>query len=247
MRVTIITACYNSAATIRDTLECIATQTYPDIEHLIVDGQSTDTTLEIVREFPHVRQVICEPDQGLYDAMNKGIRVASGEVIGILNSDDQYTHVRVLEKVMAKFKDPGTDAVYGDLQFTRASNPDHVVRTWRSGTYTHKSFYQGWMPPHPTFFVRKRVYDQWGCFNTELKMAADYEIMLRFLLKHRIPATYIPEVLVKMRIGGVSTSGWRQRLRANREDRMAWRLNGIRPYPWTLWMKPIRKLTQFLG
>lgn len=246
MRISIITATYNSAATVGDTLSSIASQDYPDIEHLIVDGLSKDNTLDIVQQFPHVSSVVAEKDKGIYDAMNKGIARAGGEVIGILNSDDLYTHAGVISKVMKAFEDPEVDAVYGDLQYVDQHQITKVVRTWRSGTFTPDSFYQGWMPPHPAFFVRRRLYEKFGHFRLDLKTAADYEIMLRFLLREKARAAYVPEILVLMRTGGASNASLKQRLRANREDARAWQVNGLQPRPWTLIMKPLRKIGQYI-
>lgn len=246
MRISIITVSYNSAATIRDTLQCIANQDYPDIEHIIVDGQSRDNTLEIAKEFPHVAKVICEKDNGLYDAMNKGIKVSTGDIIGILNSDDIYADNSVLSNVIRLFKMADTDTIYGDLQYVKADNLNKVVRTWHSGKFKRNNFYYGWMPPHPTFFVRKEVYNKAGLFTSALRSAADYEIMLRILVKHNCSTAYLPEVLVKMRAGGVSNASLRHRLNANKEDRQAWKLNELNPYFFTLYFKPLRKIFQFL-
>jgi glycosyltransferase involved in cell wall biosynthesis len=246
MKITIITATYNSAATVRDTLSSIAGQQYNDIEHIIVDGLSKDGTLAIVNEFPHVARVISEKDNGIYDAMNKGIQLATGEVIGILNSDDFYNDQAVLEKVMSVFNDPAVDTVYADLQYVRQDNTQIVTRTWKAGSFQKRDFYYGWMPPHPTFFVRRRVYEKAGVFNIALRSAADYEFMLRVLVKHNINARYIPEVLVKMRSGGMSNASWKNRLKANKEDLMAWKLNELKPYFFTTWLKPARKIFQFI-
>lgn len=246
MTLSIITPTFNSAATLRDTLQSVASQTYTDIEHIIVDGLSRDNTLEIVRSFPHVRKLVSEKDKGIFDGMNKGLSLATGEVVGILNSDDLYQHSQVIEKVMDRFSDPAVDVVYGDLLYVDASDLNRVVRYWKAGNYSRKSFYNGWMPPHPTFFVRRKYYEQFGNFHIELRSAADYELMLRFLLRHQLRPSYIPEVLVKMRMGGNSNASLRGRLKANAEDRASWTMNGLKPYPWTLWLKPLRKLPQFV-
>lgn len=245
MKISIITATYNSAATVRDTLACIAAQEYPFIEHIIVDGISTDNTLEIVKEFAHVAKVVSEKDKGIYDAMNKGVQLAGGEVIGILNSDDFYTGPSVLEKVAAAFEDPAVEAVYGDLQYVKADNVQIVTRTWKSGHFQKNNMYYGWMPPHPTFFVRRHIYEKCGLFNINLRSAADYELMLRVLLKYDARVRYIPEVLVKMRAGGMSNASLKNRLKANREDAIAWKLNDLKPYFFTTWLKPLRKVLQF--
>lgn len=246
MKISIITATYNSAETVRDTLISVASQQDVSVEHIIVDGLSRDNTLDIVSAFPHVARVISEKDKGIYDAMNKGIEVASGDVVGILNSDDFYDNPTVLAKVMKLFEDSSVDVVYGDLQYVKKNDVYVVTRHWRSGQYKQKYFYYGWMPPHPTFFVRRRIYDEVGIFNTDLRSAADYEMMLRILVRHNAKAGYIPQVLVKMRTGGMSNSTLKNRLRANREDRRAWELNNLKPFFFTIWLKPIRKIFQFI-
>jgi glycosyltransferase involved in cell wall biosynthesis len=245
-RVSIITTTYNSASTIADTLRTVAEQDYPQIEHIIVDGVSKDESLDIVARFPHVTKVISEKDEGIYDAMNKGIRAASGEIIGILNSDDMYANAAVISKVVKAFEDPAVQACYADIQYVDAMDTNRITRVWKAGSYTPQSFYWGWMPPHPGFFVRKSVYEQVGFYETKFRSAADYEMMLRILLKHRLPAAYIPEVIVKMRTGGVSNASLKNRIRANRDDREAWRLIGLKPYFFTLYLKPLRKISQFL-
>lgn len=244
--ISIITATYNAAKTIRDCLECLKEQTTA-VEHILIDGVSEDTTLDIANEYNnHLTHIISEPDQGIYDAMNKGLEIATGEIIGILNADDFYPANDTLAKVTQAFDDPTIDACYGDLLYVDGANSYKIVRNWRSGSFSPGKFYWGWMPPHPTFFVRRSVYEKYGLFNTELGSAADYEIMLRFLVKFGIQATYIPEVLVKMRTGGVSNASVQNRLAANIMDRKAWEVNGLKPYPWTLWMKPLRKIGQWI-
>lgn len=243
---TIITATYNSAATIADCLTSVASQTV-GVEHLVVDGASSDGTMETIRSFGSPVDAVSEPDGGIYDAMNKGIARAGGEVVGILNSDDYYASETVLARVGEAFRDPAMDACYGDLVYVDFQDPSRVVRYWKAGPYDVGKFHWGWMPPHPAFFVRRSVYERFGSFNLGLGSAADYEIMLRFLLKHRLKTAYIPGVLVKMRTGGVSNASWRNRLAANRKDRQAWKVNGLRPYPWTLWAKPVRKLGQWVA
>ena len=246
MKISIITASYNSSATIGDTLQSVAMQNYDNVEHIIVDGASSDNTLEIVGYFPHVSKVISEKDKGIYDAMNKGVAQATGDVVGILNSDDVYTDRFVLSKVMNEFAKKNVDAVYADLQYVKYNDLEKVTRTWHSGNFSKRKFYYGWMPPHPTFFVRREVYKKAGNFNCALRSAADYEFMLRVLLKNDFKVSYIPEVLVKMRTGGMSNATLRHRLRANREDREAWRINNITPYFFTIPFKPLRKVLQFI-
>ncbi|MEO1714083.1 MAG: glycosyltransferase family 2 protein [Bacteroidota bacterium] len=247
MKVSIITATYNSSETIRDTIESVLCQTYKNIEHIIIDGASKDGTLEIVHSYGgKIAKVISEPDGGIYDAMNKGISMASGDVVGILNSDDFFAHDRVIEKVVRAFEMTECDSAYGDLQYVDPSETEKVVRNWRAGSHSRNSWLYGWMLPHPTFYVRKDVYERFGTFNLRLRSAADYEIMLRFLYKNKISATYIPEVLVRMRTGGVSNASLKNRIAANKEDRQAWRMNGLTPRFYTTLLKPIRKIGQFV-
>ena len=228
-------------------MNSIASQSYSNIEHIIVDGLSSDNTLDIISQFPHVSKYISEKDEGIYFAMNKGIDMATGDVIGILNADDVYAHNDVLSKVMSLFENPSTDSVYGDLDFVDANDLSKVKRSWRSGPFKKNSFYGGWMPPHPSFFVRSNLYLQYGTFNTTLRSAADYELMLRLLVKNKITPTYLKDILVKMRYGGKSTASMKNRLVANYEDRMAWRLNGLKPHFFTLILKPLKKIKQFIG
>jgi glycosyltransferase involved in cell wall biosynthesis len=246
MKISIITITFNSEKTIRDTLDCVRQQDYPSIEHIIIDGNSGDDTLKIVAEYSHIAKIVSEKDNGVYEAMNKGITLATGDVVGILNSDDIYANDSIVTKIAKEFENKNIDVVYADLQYVRHNNFNRIVRTWKTGRHHKKSFHYGWMPPHPTFFVRKQVYEKVGLFNTSLRSAADYEMMLRILLKHQLNSKYIPQVIVKMRTGGMSNSSLKNRLKANREDRLAWKLNGLRPYFFTLYAKPIRKIVQFL-
>lgn len=244
--VTIVTATYNSEKTIRDTLNCVASQDYPRIEHVIVDGLSTDNTLAIVREFSHVSSIISEKDKGIYDAMNKGINSSSGDIIGLLNSDDFYVSPDVISKVVEKMIITKSDTLYADLVYVDSEQTHKIVRTWIAGVYQHRKFLFGWMPPHPTFFVRRHVYENLGVFNISLRSAADYELMLRFLYKGKITVSYLPQVIVRMRAGGMSNASFSNRIKANLEDREAWRVNQLRPYFFTTLLKPIRKLIQFV-
>jgi glycosyltransferase involved in cell wall biosynthesis len=246
MRVSIITATFNSAATIADTMKSVEEQDYPHIEHIVVDGESDDDTVRIVRTYPHTATLISEKDGGIYDAMNKGISSATGEIVGILNSDDIYTDRHVISRVAKAFKDDELQACYGDLEYVDANNTERITRRWKAGRYKTGSFYWGWMPPHPTFFVRRKVYEKLGLFETSLHSAADYEMMLRILEKNKMKVAYIPEFLVKMRTGGMSNASLKNRVRANREDRQAWRINGLKPNIFTLYLKPLRKITQFI-
>ena len=248
MIISIITVVYNGADTIAGAIESVLGQSYAPIEYIIIDGASTDGTADIVRSYgDRISRFISEPDQGIYEAMNKGIAAATGEVIGILNADDLYRHADVVSRVIDRFqRQPTVDGVYGDLVYAQRDDPERITRYWRAGDYRPGAFLYGWMPPHPTFFVRAGVYKTYGTFTTSLRSAADYELMLRFIHKHQIRVAYLSEVLVVMRVGGVSNSSLQNRLRANREDRQAWQLNDLKPTWLTLWLKPIRKLAQFL-
>jgi glycosyltransferase involved in cell wall biosynthesis len=246
MQFTIITPTYNSAATVEDTLQSIAAQDHAEVEHIVMDGGSTDGTLGIVGRYGHVARVISGRDRGIYDAMNKGIAASSGEVIAFLNSDDFYAHSGVLGAVAAVFKGEMADAVYGDLQYVSDKDVKRVVRHWKAGVYRADAFKWGWMPPHPSFFVRREVFERLGGFNLDMSTAADYELMLRFIHKYRIRLAYIPEVLVKMRTGGASNASFGARWRANRKDKEAWSVNELTPFWFTLQLKPIRKLTQYI-
>ncbi len=246
-KVTIITVCCNSAKTIEDTIQSVINQTYDNIEYIIIDGVSSDNTLEIVSKYQDkITKVVSEKDAGLYDAINKGIGLASGDIIANLNSDDFYIDNNVIANVVAKMEKEKSDTLYADLYYVDAVDTNKITRNWVSGNYKKGMFFIGWMPPHPTFFVRKSVYDKFGKFNLELKSAADYEIMLRFVHKHECSISYLPRVVVKMRVGGVSNSSLKNRLKANREDKRAWEMNGLKPKPYTLIFKPLSKVLQFV-
>lgn len=243
--ISIITATYNSENTIQHCLTSLVDQSFP-FEHIIIDGGSTDRTIDIIKSHKlPPSHFISEPDNGLYDAMNKGIALANGEVIGILNSDDFYANNQVLKKVNELFRKNEIDSCYADLQYVDANNTSKVTRNWKAGEFKRNTFFSGWMPPHPTFFVRRKMYEKYGGFNLNFGSASDYELMLRFLVKHRISTAYIPEVLVYMRSGGVSNSSLKNRIKANRMDKRAWIENGLKPYPWTTIFKPLRKLGQY--
>ncbi|MBV6440292.1 MAG: hypothetical protein EPGJADBJ_01957 [Saprospiraceae bacterium] len=245
LKISIVTPAFNSAATIRDTLESIRMQDYPNLEHIIVDGGSKDATLNIVSEYPHVSRVISEADRGLYDAMNKGVCLATGEVVVVLNSDDFYTHANLISRVAGLMRSTSADTLYADLEYVDPVHTKQVKRFWKAGDFHPEKFYRGWMPPHPTFFVRRHLYDRFGLFDISLRYSADYELMLRLLLRHNVTTCYLPEVAVRMRLGGASNANLRNRLRANREDRRAWAMNGLKPRFYTLYLKPLSKIGQY--
>lgn len=253
MRISVITVCFNAASTLKDAVESVLGQV-PDakapfeLEYIVVDGGSTDGTLELLAPYrERIATLISEPDQGLYDAMNKGVQAATGDVVAILNADDVYASSNVLARVAATFRDSGAEAVYGDLHYVPADDLTQVTRHWSAGAYTPGAFRRGWMPPHPALFVRRACYQRWGLFTLALRSAADYELMLRFIHRHGMSLAYLPKTLVLMRAGGVSNASLKHRIRAHREDWKAWRMNGYHPSPFTLLAKPLRKLPQFLS
>jgi glycosyltransferase involved in cell wall biosynthesis len=244
---TIITVCYNNAETLPQTIESVLNQSFTDFEYWIIDGQSNDGCQEIIQSFGEKISSVSEPDSGIYDAMNKGIGLAKGEFIAFLNADDFYADRDVLNQVFQSLeKEKNAWAAYGDLAYVDGKNPDKIIRYWQSGRYTPESFLWGWMPPHPTFFLRKEAFEKFGLFRNEaLKSAADYELILRMLFKNKLQAVYCRKLLVRMRVGGLSNQSFGNRLRGNQEDRLAWNLNQIRPYWFTLILKPLRKLIQY--
>lgn len=247
MKVSIITVVYNGVSTIRDCIESILGQTHSDLEYIVVDGKSTDGTVELIQSYgDRISRFVSEPDRGLYDAMNKGIGLATGEVIGFLNADDMYRHKDVVRHIVRRFAETGVDGVYSDMLYVARNDLSKIKRYWASGTYKHGDFLWGWMPGHLSFFARKQVYNQYGLFRLDLKSAADYELMLRFIHKNRISLAYLHETTIIMREGGVSNANLRNRVRANQEDRMAWELNGLKPYFFTLTLKPLRKIVQLI-
>jgi glycosyltransferase involved in cell wall biosynthesis len=227
MKISVITVAYNSAKTIKDTLDAVAMQTHTDIEHLVIDGASKDGTVKIVRG--HANSQIClisEPDKGIYDAMNKGLKLATGEVVGFLNSDDFYADASVLEKVANAFQNPAVDACYADLVYVNQDN-SRVVRYWKSKPFVKGDFAKGWCPAHPTFYVRKSVIERLGLFDQSYKMGVDVEFMMRYLECGQVRSVYIPHVLVRMRIGGASNQSWKNILLQNQEILAALRKNGV--------------------
>lgn len=244
MKVSIITITYNSAPTLETTIQSVISQTYRDVEYIIIDGLSTDNTIEIARKYK-VTKLVSEEDRGLYDALNKGISMATGDIIGFLHSDDFYTENSVIEKIVSLFQNTDCDAVYGDLYYVDKDNTDKIIRKWKSGKYEEGMFLNGWMPPHPTFFVKKECYNKFGGFNLNFKTSADYELMLRLIHKHKIKLSYLPEFIIKMRVGGQSNITTKNRVIANMEDRKAWEVNGLKPKFYTLYLKPLRKILQF--
>lgn len=249
MKISIITATFNSGATIEDTIKSVLRQTYKDIEYWIIDGCSEDNTLDIVRyykpKFNGRMHVISEPDKGIYDAMNKGIGMATGDVIGILNSDDYYTADDALSTIANYFSRNDADAIYGDIHFVNDDNPEKCVRYYSSALFRPWLLRFGFMPAHPSFYVRSDVYRKYGTFSLDYKIASDYDIMVRLLHKHRIKAQYIKKDFVTMRTGGISTKNVRNRLLISREDVKACRRNGLYTNIFFISIKYLYKIFEF--
>lgn len=227
MKISIITAAYNSAATIRDTLESVKKQTYSDIEHIVIDGASKDNTVEIVQQYPHVAKWVSERDKGLYDAINKGIKLASGDYVGILNSDDFLAESDTIAKIVAALQQSNADAIYGDIAFVSPANLTKVVRHYSSKRFHPGRFRYGYMPAHPSFYAKKAHFEQFGYYKLDYKIAADYELLIRFLYTHQIKAVYLAKVIVYMRTGGVSNATIKSRYVLNQEIVKACRAHGI--------------------
>jgi glycosyltransferase involved in cell wall biosynthesis len=247
MKISIITVAFNAADTIEDTIRSVLGQDHPDIEYIVIDGASTDGTQEVInRHRDRIAHVVSEPDNGIYDAMNKGIRLATGEVIGILNSDDFYVDSRVISRVAEAFADENIGAIFADLVYVRPDNLDKPVRRYNSKGFHPEKFAYGWMPAHPTFFLRKQYYDRYGLYKTDYRIAADYELLIRMLYVHKIPYVYIPEVFIKMRLGGASTRSVRSTIILNKEILRACQENGIATNPLKVYSKYPKKLLELI-
>lgn len=255
MLISLITPAYNSARTISDTLLSVNGQTYREVEHIIVDGLSTDGTLEVVERVdegkealcPVCRKVVCGKDEGLYDAMNKGIRMAAGEVVGILNSDDFFTAPDVLEKVAEAFEEDETlEAVYGDIHYVYPEDLTKCVRYYSSRVFRCWLMRLGFMPAHPSFYVRRSCYERLGLYKTDYRICADFELLLRYLFVHRIRVRYLPMDFVTMRMGGVSTSGLSACLQIMKEHLRAFRENNIYTNRFILSLRYAYKVLEFV-
>lgn len=246
MVISIITVVLNAADTIQDTLRSVASQSYPTIEHIVVDGGSTDGTLKIIdRHRDRVSTLISEPDRGIYDAMNKGIAAATGDIVGMLNADDVYTDRNVLEKVAHVFADPTVDACYADLVYVARTDLGKIVRYWKSRPYTDGLFEKGWLPAHPTFFLRRALYGRYGGFDLRYCYQADFELTMRLLAVHKLSSVYLPKVIVKMRMGGVSNRSVLNVIKGNLEAYRACRQHGFRVSPLFIVRKVLSRVPQF--
>jgi glycosyltransferase involved in cell wall biosynthesis len=251
MKISIITPTYNSGKTITDTVESLVGQNCSDLEHIVIDSVSTDNTKEIVEKYKDKINIkfISEKDNGIYDAMNKGLKMATGDIVGILNSDDFYYSGEVLSKINKTFEvNPEIDAVYGDLVYVDNEDISKQTRYWKAGEYDEKKLNSGWIIPHPTFFVRRRVYEKLDkIFDTNFTLAADYELILRLLMIKKINVKYIPEILVSMREGGTSASSLRQRIKGWQELRRAWKVNNLKIPKFFITRRLISKIKQYFN
>jgi glycosyltransferase involved in cell wall biosynthesis len=249
LRFSIITVSFNSDGTIRDTIESVLAQDYPDVEYIIVDGASKDGTMEIVREYgERITKTVSRPDKGIYDAMNTGIGLATGDIIGFINSDDFYASNSAVSSVAKAFRNQSVDAVYGDLCYVAQKDTSRVVRYWRSSGFTPGAFSLGWCPPHPTFFVRRAVYERLGGFDPQFRIAADVELMMRFLEAHGVASVHIPNILVKMRLGGETNRSVRNIVRQNQEIMAALRTHGlVSSWPSFIAHKAWSRIGQFIA
>jgi len=249
MKISIVTVCFNSEKTIEDTIKSVISQTYfPFVEYVIIDGLSCDRTLELINKYSkHLKFVVSERDMGIYDAMNKGIQAANGDVIGILNSDDLYFDQYVLEEVAKSFdQDKDLDFLYGDIVYVKQVDTSKIVRKWVSKRYFPKFFDYGNVPPHPALFIRKRVIEKVGLFNLDFKFAADYEYMLRLFKKYNFNTKYINRFIVKMRLGGATNKSLRNIFKGNVEIYKAWKFNGFSMPLYFFPIKLFKRLIQFV-
>ncbi len=244
MRVTVITVVYNDVKSIEDTVLSVINQNYFNIEYIIIDGGSTDGTLEKIKKYKNRISIISEKDNGIYDAMNKGIREAKGDIIGFLNSGDIFYDNSVVSDITELFTSRRCDAVYGDLVYINEDG--RVVRVWKAGEFNKKKLRRGWMPPHPTFYVKKELIEKYGEFKSGFKISGDYELMLRLLLRYNINVSYTGRIMVKMKVGGVSNKGIKNTLRKMYEDYLAWKVNELGYPPFLFAFKPFSKIHQFL-
>ncbi len=248
MKISIITVCYNSAAHIEDAIRSVADQDYADIEHIVIDGNSTDGTQQVLEK--HADKLaywISEPDGGIYDAMNKGIEKCTGDVVGILNSDDFYFDNQVISKIAKAFQHQETDAVFGDLIFVDPKNLERTIRTYSSKSWHPEKFAKGYMPAHPTFFVRRKFYGKYGLFETDYAIAADYEMLIRLLYVHKLAYKYLPMKMVKMRTGGVSSNGIKSNITLNNEIIKACRSHGIKTSALKIYPKYFKKVFELFN
>lgn len=247
MKVSIITVTYNSASTVRDTIESVLAQTYSDIEYIIVDGASKDNTLDIVNEYKgRIATIISEPDKGIYDAMNKGIQAATGDVIGILNSDDFFTSDDVIDLMVLHFKNDAVDAVYGDVHFVNSENLDKCIRYYSSAVFRPRLMRLGFMPAHPSCYIRKKHYQRFGLYDTSYKIGADFDLLLRYIYLNKLNFKYLQKDFVTMRTGGASTNGIKSHIQITKDHLLAFKKNNVRSNLFYLSLRYLYKLKELI-
>lgn len=245
VKISLVTITYNAAATVQRCITSVVNQSYANVEYIVIDGNSVDGTQQIIHKYKsHIHFFKSEPDLGIYDAMNKGISCCTGDVIGMLNADDYLDNEHVLSEIASSFMQYDTDLLYADLDYVNPKGK--VLRKWRSGHYQYHKFNWGWMPPHPTFYVKRKLFEQFGLYNFNYGTAADYELMLRFMYLHQAKVFYLNKVIVKMALGGVSNQNFKNRVRAWRNDFRAMRDNKIKIPVLGVCLKPLRKIAQFV-
>jgi len=248
MKITVITVCYQSAATLADCIQSVAGQEYENLEHWLIDGASTDGSQDLIQSLEHDRlRWISEPDEGLYHAMNKGLGRATGDIVGFLNADDVFDHPTVLQEVAEAFAEPEVQAAYADLCYVDPEDFSKVQRYWRAEPFEPGMFRRGWMPPHPTFYARKSVYEEHGNFDTHYRFGADWDLLMRLFEKAKIETRYVPSTWVRMRTGGVTNRSLKNVLRNNWECLRAFSRNGLSPEPLFLVHKLTHRLKQFVA
>jgi glycosyltransferase len=247
LKISVLTVSYNAEKYLDATINSVLSQSYPNVEYIIIDGNSSDNTVSIIKKYEDkITRWVSEKDRGMFDALNKGISMATGDVIGMLHTDDFYPNTEVLKQVAAAFEQSDAEVVYGDLEYVHPTETDKVYRNWKGKSFRRNRFLWGWMPAHTTFYIKKNTISRFGEYNLDFKTAADYEFMLRYLYKNKVKAHYLPILLVKMRTGGMSNSNIKNRIAANKNDRLAMKANGI-PFPFIVsLLKPLSKLHQYL-
>jgi glycosyltransferase involved in cell wall biosynthesis len=249
MRISVITVARNAAATIGEAVASVARQRHPEIEHIVIDGASTDDTVAIARRSSdRIACIVSEPDSGIYDAMNRGLALATGDIVGLLNADDLYAHDDVLTRVAAAMgAHPEADGCYADIVYVDRAAPGRVVRHWRSCAYRRGLFARGWVPPHPTVYLRRTAYALIGGFDLRYRLAADFELLLRAFEVHRLRTLYVPEVWVRMRLGGATNQSAGNIANGNREIADALRRHHVGWPPFTLACRLLRRVPQYLA
>lgn len=246
LKVTIITVTYNAEKYLEQCIQSVLSQDYPAIEYIVVDGNSSDRTVQIIKKYDgRITKWVSESDNGMFDALNKGISMATGDIIGMLHSDDLFASERVISEVMHAFHESSTDCLYGDLEYVDPDDMSILYRSWKGRPFRKGLFKRGWMPAHTTFFFRSNLISKYGNYLTHYYSSSDYELMLRFLYRYEASAFYLPQLIVKMRRGGLSNNGLLRRLRANRRDYLALKANGVPCAFWVSLLKPLSKLHQY--